>query len=122
MEIICVPAIVSITYALIEAYKKWVAKGREKWLAFVPLIALIIGGVLGVVIFYIAPQIIIANSWYMALIVGLCSGLSATGTNQVFKQLKKVGVKVKEVESLEASKEETAEENAIEEETKTDDK
>ena len=92
------PAIVSVTYALIEAYKKLFAKGREKWLAFIPLIALLIGGVLGVAIFYIAPQIIIASNVWWALIVGLCSGLSATGTNQVFKQLKKIGIEVKEVE------------------------
>lgn len=98
MEIICVPAIVSITYALIEAYKKWIAKGREKWLAFIPLIALVIGGILGVAIFYIAPQIIIASNVWWALVVGLCSGLSATGTNQIFKQLKKLGVEVKETE------------------------
>lgn len=96
MEIICVPAIVSITYALIEAYKKWIAKGREKWLAVIPIIALLLGGILGVAIFFIEPTIIIANTWYMALIVGMASGLSAVGGNQVFKQLKKVGIAVKE--------------------------
>lgn len=96
MEIICVPAIVSITYALIEAYKKWLAKGREKWLAFIPLVALVIGGILGVAIFYIEPTLIIAQNVWWALVVGLCSGLSATGTNQIFKQLKKVGIEVKE--------------------------
>lgn len=96
MEIICVPAIVSITYALIELYKKWIAKGRKKYLAFIPLVALILGGILGVAIFYIEPSLIIANDVWWALIVGLASGLSATGTNQVFKQLKKVGIEVKE--------------------------
>lgn len=96
MEIICVPAIVSITYALIEAYKKWIAKGREKYLAFIPLVSLILGGVLGVAIFYIEPSLIIAKDVWWALVVGLCSGLSATGTNQVFKQLSKVGIEVKE--------------------------
>ena len=98
MEIISVPAIVSITYALIEAYKKWIAKGREKYLAFIPLIALILGGVLGVVVFYIEPSIIIAKDVGWALIVGMASGLSSTGTNQVFKQLKKIGIEVKDEE------------------------
>ena len=101
MEIICVPAIVSITYALVELYKKWIAKGRENWLNFIPLIALVIGGVLGVAIFYIMPQIIIAPDVWWALVVGLCSGLSATGTNQIFKQLAKLGINVKEVEAPE---------------------
>lgn len=104
MEIICVPAIVASTYVVIEAYKKWIANGREKWLNFIPLIALILGGLLGVVIFYIAPQIIIAENVWLALIVGLCSGLSATGTNQIFKQLEKYGVQVKEVEPRENDK------------------
>ncbi len=104
MEIICVPAIVSVTYALIEAYKKWLANGREKWLNFIPLLALIIGGLLGVAIFYLMPQIIIAQNVWWALVVGLCSGLSATGTNQIFKQLEKYGVQVKEVEKKDNDK------------------
>lgn len=99
MEIICVPAIVSITYALIEAYKKWIAKGRDKWLAFIPVISLILGGILGVVIYFIEPTFIVANNEYYAFIVGCCSGLSATGTNQAFKQLKKIGVEVKEADN-----------------------
>lgn len=98
MEIICVPAIVAVVYVLIEAYKKIIAKGREKWLNFVPLIATVLGGIFGVAIFYIAPQIIIASNVWVALVVGLCSGLSATGTNQIFKQLEKFGITVKEPE------------------------
>ena len=105
MEIISVPAIVSVTYALIEAYKKWIAKGREKYLAFIPLIALILGGILGVVVFYIEPSIIIAKDVWWALIVGMASGLSSTGTNQVFKQLKKIGIEVKDEEKPDKSNE-----------------
>lgn len=101
MEIICVPVIVAIVYVLIEAYKKWIAKGREKWVSVIPLIATVLGGILGVVLFYIAPQIIIASNVWLALVVGLCSGLSATGTNQIFKQLEKYGINVKEVEKPE---------------------
>ena len=96
MEIICVPAIVSITYALIEVYKKCIAKGREKFLAVIPLIALILGGVLGVAVFYIEPSIIIAKNVWVAVIVGMASGLSAVGGNQIFKQIKKYGVEVKQ--------------------------
>lgn len=100
MEIICVPAIVSVTYALIEIYKKIIDKSSKKdmLLKLIPLFAMIIGGILGVVVFYVAPQIIIANNVWFALIVGLCSGLSATGTNQLWRQLKKIGIKVKNIE------------------------
>ncbi len=96
MEIICVPAIVSIVYALIEVYKKSIAKGREKFLAVIPLIALILGGVLGVAVFYIEPSIIIAKNVWVAVIVGMASGLSAVGGNQIFKQIKKYGIEVKQ--------------------------
>jgi hypothetical protein len=98
MEIICVPAIVAIVYVVIELYKKWLANGREKWLNFIPILALLLGGILGVAIFYIVPQIIIADNVWLALVVGLCSGLSAVGGNQIFKQLEKYGITVKEVE------------------------
>lgn len=96
MEIICVPLIVSIVYGIIELYKLLVKNKKDIWLKLIPVIALIIGGVLGVVVFIIEPQLIIANNIWVALIVGMASGLSATGTNQVFKQLKKFGIEVKE--------------------------
>lgn len=99
MEIICVPVIVAIVYVLIEIYKKWLAKGREKWLNVIPVIAFILGGSLGVVFFYVAPQIVIASNVWVALVVGICSGLSAVGSNQIFKQLKKYGIEVKEVDN-----------------------
>ena len=101
MEIICVPAIVAIVYVLIEVYKKYIAKDKTKWLNFIPLIATGLGGIFGVLLFYTAPQIVIANNVWLALVVGLCSGLSAVGGNQIFKQLKKFGIEVKEVESTE---------------------
>lgn len=101
IEIICLPAIVSITYGVIELYKKFIVKGNEKLSNLIPLIALLIGGIMGVVLFYIAPDLIIADSVYTALIVGLCSGLSATGTNQIFKQLNKLGIEVKETNNKE---------------------
>ena len=98
MEIICVPIIVTITYLFLEIYKKVIARGREKFLAVIPLISLVIGGLLGVAIFYIEPSIIVAQNVWFALIVGMASGLSATGTNQIFKQLKKIGIDVKHAE------------------------
>ena len=104
MEIICVPAIVAVVYVVIEFYKKWLAKGKEKWLNLIPIIALILGGVLGVAIFYTAPQIIIAGNVWLALIVGLCSGLSAVGGNQIFKQLGKYGIQVKTVQPKDEEK------------------
>ena len=98
MEIVCVPLIVSIVYFAVECYKKWIAKGKEAWLNVIPLIALILGSVLGVVVYYVMPSTIVASDWAWALVVGAVSGLSATGGNQLFKQLKKLGISVKEDE------------------------
>ena len=98
MQIVCVPLIVSAVYGIIELYKMLVKNKKDIWLKFIPVIALVIGGLLGVALFFIAPQLIIAENVWFALIVGMASGLSATGTNQIFKQLKKVGIEVKEAE------------------------
>jgi len=99
MEIICVPLIVSAVYGLVELYKLLVKNSKNDiWLKLIPVIALVVGGLLGIALFYIAPQLIVAGNVYIALIVGMCSGLSATGTNQIFKQLKKIGIEVKEEE------------------------
>ncbi len=96
LEIICVPAIVAIVFLLMEVYKKWIAKGREKFINFIPVIAGVLGLVLGIVLFYVFPSIVAASNVWVAMLIGVCSGLSATGCNQIFKQLKKFGVEVKQ--------------------------
>ena len=98
MEIICVPAIVAIVYGLIEIYKALTKNKDEKYLKIIPLVAGALGAILGVGFYFILPAIVIADSWWVALIVGACSGLSAVGSNQIFKQIKKLGIEVKEAE------------------------
>jgi len=98
LEIICVPVIVAVVYGIIELYKKFIAKDKEFLVAIVPLISAILGGLLGILAFYLVPSIIVATNVVTAFLVGLCSGLSATGTNQIFKQFKKLGIEVKETE------------------------
>lgn len=57
---------------------------NSKWL---PVICGAMGGVLGVVAMYIMPDYP-AEDLLTAIAVGIASGLAATGTNQIFKQLK----------------------------------
>lgn len=95
-EIICVPLIVTIVYALIEGYKKIVAKKNEILVRIIPIIGLCLGAVLGVVCFYAFPELIIAHNLLSAIVVGASSGLSATGCNQIFKQLKNYGITITE--------------------------
>ena len=98
LEVVCVPIIVVIVYLLIEIYKKYIAKGNEKFIRFIPLIAGALGIVLGIVLYYAIPSIIPATGVFTAILVGGASGLSETGCNQIFKQISKFGVYVKEVE------------------------
>ena len=98
LEIICVPVIVSLVFVLMEIYKKYIAKENESLIRFIPLIALGLGAILGLVFYFILPSIISASNWFIAVLIGGASGLSATGCNQIFKQLKKFGIEVKEIE------------------------
>ena len=98
LEIVCVPVITALVFAIVEIYKKYVAKDKKVLVAIIPIIAGAIGVVLGIVCFYALPFMISATNLGVAMLIGGASGLSATGCNQIFKQLKKYGIEVKEVE------------------------
>lgn len=88
VEIASVPIIVSVVYGALALYKNLVG-GKEKLIKIIPLIAAALGVVLGIIAFYAAPEIIAADNIFTAILVGGASGLAATGTNQIFKQLTK---------------------------------
>lgn len=95
-EIVCVPVIVSIVYSILAIYKKYIVKDNEKLIKFIPLIGGIIGIILGITLFYAFPNLIVADNIIAAIFVGCASGLSATGCDQLFKQLTKYGINIKE--------------------------
>ena len=88
LNLISVPAIATAVYVIIEIIKKCVGD-HEKFYRFIPLIALAIGVVAGVLCFYFIPNIIPAQNVIIAMVIGGASGLTATGTNQFFKQITK---------------------------------
>ena len=88
LELISVPAIVTVVYTLIEIIKKCVGE-NEKFKRFIPLIATAIGVICGVVCFFALPSIIPASNVVVAIVIGGASGLTATGTKQIIKQLGK---------------------------------
>ena len=61
----------------------------EKFLRVITLVSLLIGSVAGVICFYFIPSIIPTENVVVAIIIGAVSGLTATGTNQIFKQFNK---------------------------------
>jgi len=103
MNIICVPAIVSLVFSIMEIYKKIASKTKheENLLRLIPIVSAAIGVVGGIVCFFAFPAIIVATDAVTAALIGGASGLSATGCNQVFKQLQKYGVSVTETEDEE---------------------
>lgn len=87
LEIISVPAIATIVYWVVNLIKLVVKS--EKFNRFIPLLAAGLGAVFGVVAFFATPDIIPAQNVFVAIIIGGASGLTATGTNQIIKQLSK---------------------------------
>ena len=87
MNFTSVPIIVVCSYIVGELYKQIFKKKTDAY-RFIPVLLSIVGGILGVVIYFTNPEMIFnaANVW-IALGVGIVSGVSATGANQIIKQL-----------------------------------
>ncbi len=85
-DIISIPAIVIICYLIGAGLKAINNKTVEK---FIPIICGFVGGIFGVVAFVTIPGFIPAENWIVAAAVGIVSGFSATGINQIYKQMTK---------------------------------
>lgn len=88
LNLISVPAIAAVVYWVINIIKHAVGE-NEKFKKFIPLIAAGLGIVCGIVCYYALPSIIPAPNIVVAIVIGGASGLTATGTNQIIKQLGK---------------------------------
>ena len=87
-EITTIPALAAIVYTIIDIAKTAMG-GDEKFRRFIPLIACVLGAICGVVAFYFVPGVMDTQNLLVAIVLGAASGLSATGTNQIAKQLTK---------------------------------
>jgi len=84
-EIATVPVIIGACYLVgfvIKLFK------NEKLNDFIPGICVILGTVLGLISFFTIPDIVPANDWLTASVIGGASGLASTGVNQVVKKIK----------------------------------
>ncbi len=86
MQIIGVPAIALVVYWVIELIK-YTTKENEAFKRFIPLTAAALGAILGIVLFFTVPEVIAASNGFVAFLSGAASGLSATGFNQIIKQM-----------------------------------
>ena len=83
-----IPAIAAIVYTIIDIIKT-ACGGDARFKRFIPLISAGLGGLIGIVAFYFVPGIVATQNVLVAIVLGAASGLSATGANQVVKQLVK---------------------------------
>ena len=88
LNLISVPAIATAVYLIIEILKK-AFNNNEKFLRFIPLISLTNGAIVGVICFFFIQSITPATNVVVSIIIGAASVLTATGTNQIFKQFNK---------------------------------
>lgn len=87
-EVTAIPALAAIVYTIIDIAKTAMG-GDDKFKRFIPLIACVLGAICGVVAFYFVPGVMKTQNLLVAIVLGAASGLSATGTNQIAKQLTK---------------------------------
>ena len=88
LDFASVPIITLIVYWCIELIKQ-LTNNNENFKRFIPISSTVIGIILGVIIYFFIPSLTIANNVLYAIGVGGVSGLAATGSNQIFKQLGK---------------------------------
>lgn len=88
LNAVSVPAIATTVYWVVNLIK-YLSKNNEKVLTFVPLISGGLGVVCGVISFFAIPDIMPTTNIVVATVIGGASGLTATGFNQIIKQIKK---------------------------------
>lgn len=87
MSFTSVPIIVVCCYVIGEIIK-FIFKNKQETYKIIPVVVTAIGGLLGCLIYLTNPETIfnVDNIW-TALLIGMVSGSSATGANQIIKQL-----------------------------------
>lgn len=92
-SIATLPVIVSMVYGVIEFLKHFVFSENETFKKYIPIVSTAIGGVIGIIAFFVCPEVIPVSTWYGSILIGCASGLSAVGINQIKKQIQKGGDK-----------------------------
>lgn len=89
-SITAIPAIVIFVYLIIEVLKIVVTSKTDNYKRFIPIIAGVLGMILGIICYLFFPTTITAaDNLFSAAALGIFSGLTATGANQIIKQMLK---------------------------------
>ena len=87
MDFASIPIIVVCSYIVGEIYKV-IFRKKSKAYKLIPILVALFGGAFGLLIYYTEPNIMFnVDNLYSALLIGIVSGFTSTGANQVVKQL-----------------------------------
>ncbi|MDE6414901.1 MAG: phage holin family protein [Anaeroplasmataceae bacterium] len=87
MEYVSIPVITIICYLLGEFFKLVVLKKKRRF-KYIPVIVGGIGGALGFIIYFVSPELLFnTTNPFVAVAIGIVSGLASTGGNELVKQI-----------------------------------
>ncbi len=91
MEIISIPVIAIVCYLFGEFFKLVILRKKSRY-KYIPIFVGCIGGILGLIVYYVSPELLMnTQSPFVAIAVGIVSGLASTGGNELIKQMLKKG-------------------------------
>ena len=87
MEMVSIPVITIICYLIGEFFKLVILRKKKRY-KYIPVIVGGIGGTLGLIIYFISPELLFnTTNPFMAMAIGIVSGLASTGSNELVKQI-----------------------------------
>ena len=93
MDFTSVPIIVICSYLVGEIYKT-IFKNNKETYKIIPIITSLFGGLLGVLIYLTNRELLMGiDNIYSSIVIGIISGSSSTGTNELIKKVFKEGKK-----------------------------
>ncbi len=91
MEMMSIPVITIVCYLIGEFFKLVILRKKKRY-KYIPVIVGGIGGALGLIIYFISPELLFnTTNPFMAIAIGIVSGLASTGGNELIKQILKKG-------------------------------
>ncbi len=87
MEYMSIPIITILCYLIGEVIKLLILRKKKRY-KYIPILVGSIGGALGLMIYYVSPETLLGTTNpFMAIAVGIVSGLASTGGNEIIKQI-----------------------------------
>lgn len=87
MQYIGIPSIIIICYLIGEISKLLILKKKKNY-KYIPIIVGISGGILGLISYYISPDIVLnVKEPIIAIALGIVSGLASTGSHEMINKI-----------------------------------